>query len=797
MADSSEDERRRTETLSFSEAASIDISQIAKVAAVSVDLRDGFRNERRSPEYRAIHGLSPDVHDTHEDWVARLHPEDRARTVQQFLDAVKGTAEQFSYQYRIIRPSDGQIRWIATVARIERGPDRQPLRLVGAHIDITDLAVAKEALRESEERFRLIANSAPVPMWVTKVDRTRAFANQAYLEFLGVPYEQALAFDWRTILHPDDADRLVKESVAGEATLKPFVLEGRYRRADGLWRWMRSESQPRWDPTGNHIGFIGVAHDVTVAKEAERELRLVNDTLEQRIAERTAQLQSNEAQMRAIFETSNQYQGLLDLQGNVVYANATALAGIRASAQDVTGKPFWDSPWFAATEGMREVVIDAFGAVVRGESVRTEMLLNLPTGERFFDFTMRPVFDQHGAVSGVLPEAMDITERRQAEEALRQSQKMDAVGQLTGGVAHDFNNLLTIIRSATDFLRRRELSEDRRRRYIDAISDTVDRASKLTGQLLAFARRQPLTPQVFDVGSQVETIAQLIRPLMGGRIQIGVELGDFRYFATADVAQFEGALVNLAVNARDAMAGEGSLSISVNAVDAVPALRGHASRDGQFVAISVTDTGSGIAADKLDAIFEPFFTTKDVGKGTGLGLSQALGFAKQSGGDIKVTSTPAKGSTFTIYLPQAESPAAGAEAAAVGAEASMSGRGHCVLVVEDNEDVGRFSTELLQDLGYAIKWAVNAREALATLAADEFAFDLVFSDVIMPGMNGVELATVIRERYPGLPVVLTSGYSSVLADNAHRGFELIQKPYSVEALSRTLRKAISERRPVE
>jgi signal transduction histidine kinase len=168
------------------------------------------------------------------------------------------------------------------------------------------------------------------------------------------------------------------------------------------------------------------------------------------------------------------------------------LAGIQADAADVVGKPFWDSPWFSATPGARETVLTSFNAVKRGESIRAEMLLHLPTGERYLDFAMRPLFDHQGAVAGVLPEAVDITERRQAEEALRHSQKMEAVGQLTGGVAHDFNNLLTIIRSATDFLRRRELPEDRRRRYVDAISDTVDRASKLTGQLLAFARRQPL-----------------------------------------------------------------------------------------------------------------------------------------------------------------------------------------------------------------------------------------------------------------------------------------------------------------
>jgi len=287
MAGISEEELRRpVEMLPVSErpltAGGSELAsgqQVAKVAVVTVDLRDGFRNEPRSPEYRAIHGLPPDTNDTHEDWIQRLHPEDRARTVQHFIDAVNGATEQLSSQYRIIRPNDGQVRWIATEARIERSPDSHPLRLVGAHIDITDLAVAKEALRESEERFRLIANSAPVPMWVTRLDRKRAFANQAYVDFLGVDYDEALAFDWRKILHPDDGGRILKESVAGEASLRPFVLEARYRRSDGQWRWMRSESQPRWDPAGRHTGFIGVAHDVTVAKEAEYELRRLNETL--------------------------------------------------------------------------------------------------------------------------------------------------------------------------------------------------------------------------------------------------------------------------------------------------------------------------------------------------------------------------------------------------------------------------------------------------------------------------------------------------------------------------------------
>ncbi len=243
------------------------------------------------------------------------------------------------------------------------------------------------------------------------------------------------------------------------------------------------------------------------------------------------------------------------------------------------------------------------------------------------------------------------------------------------------------------------------------------------------------------------------------------------------------------------MGGEGSLKIAVSKVEMIPALRGQPARSGDFIAISVRDTGSGIAPEHLAAIFEPFFTTKEVGKGTGLGLSQAFGFAKQSGGDIAVTSTPGEGATFTIYLPEAEAPAVTADIDSVGTEPATSGRGLGVLVVEDDDEVGRFSTELLEDLGYKVRRAADAPAALAILADDEFAVDLVFSDVIMPGMNGVELAGLIRERYPGLPVVLTSGYSNVLAENAHRGFELIQKPYSVEALSRILRKAMTAKTP--
>jgi two-component system NtrC family sensor kinase len=374
--------------------------------------------------------------------------------------------------------------------------------------------------------------------------------------------------------------------------------------------------------------------------------------------------------------------------------------------------------------------------------------------------------------------------RQEAEDALKHGQRLEALGQLTGGVAHDFNNLLTVIRASVDLLRRPDLPEPRRQRYVEAISDTVTRAAKLTAQLLAFARRQTLKPEMFDVGRSVQMLSEMIRTLIGSRIEI-ITLGpDEPCFVNADAGQFETAIINMAVNARDAMDGHGRLTITVGMAASLPNTVPLSQNPYGYVAVSVVDTGIGIPPDQFGRIFEPFFTTKQVGHGTGLGLSQVFGFAKQSGGEVVVASEVGKGSIFTLYLPRT----AGGKSPQMLAEdaPAIDGSGMSVLVVEDNTEVGKFAADALAELGYSAKLVGNAMHALEELAAGADRFDVVFTDVVMPGMTGIELAQEIRRRYPDLPVVLASGYSHVLSENGSYGFDLLQKPYSVEQLSRVL-----------
>ena len=374
------------------------------------------------------------------------------------------------------------------------------------------------------------------------------------------------------------------------------------------------------------------------------------------------------------------------------------------------------------------------------------------------------------------------------EEQLRQSQKMEAIGQLTGGVAHDFNNLLTVIKGSVELLRRDTVTEEKRLRYIEAIGSTADRAAKLTGQLLAFARRQALRPALFNAGDGVAEVAEMVSTLTGGRIELKLNAPEIDCYIRADRSQFDTALINMAINARDAMKGEGRLTITTRTVKEIPSIRTHPPQTGEFVAVSLADTGQGIAEKDLSHIFEPFFTTKGVGEGTGLGLSQVLGFAKQSGGDIGVQSTLGEGSIFTLYLPRAFPH--DEETEIDHADPAINGEGYCILVVEDNEQVGSFATEALRELGYDSILAITGQAALAELEKCPGRFHIVFSDVVMPGMNGLELAGEVKRKYSEVSVILTSGYSHVLSQNAEHGYELLHKPYSVEQLSRVLRTAI-------
>ena len=383
------------------------------------------------------------------------------------------------------------------------------------------------------------------------------------------------------------------------------------------------------------------------------------------------------------------------------------------------------------------------------------------------------------------------TELLSIETALRQSQKLEALGQLTGGVAHDFNNLLAVITSSIELLRNDKLPPEQHGKYLNLIFDTVGRAVKLTSQLLAFARQQPLSPEVFNVDTHVQGVVDLVRPLLGMQMEIRHErCGNTGCFAEADISQFEAALVNLVINARDAMNACGPLTIKVQEVDTVPAGLGHGPRSGGFVAISVADTGCGIAPNKLQAIFEPFYTTKEVGKGTGLGLSQVFGFSKQSGGEVEVRSELGIGSVFTLYLPCAESlPASKAMAPTLGSGGV--GNGLRLLVVEDNETLAEMTCEILDALNYQTTWVPSGAAALELLARKIGQFDLVFSDVIMPGINGIELAKEVRKGYPTLPVVLASGYNTVVDEEGTHGFELIAKPYTSDTLVRVFRSVIA------
>lgn len=654
---------------------------------------------------------------------------------------------------------------------------------------------AEGEVRESEERFRAIADTAPVLIWVTHQDRTRAFVNQAYVAYAGGSYEEARLADWRTVIHPDDQDRILAESLTGEASGQPFSLEARYLRHDGEYRWLKSFSRPRLGAEDQVIGFVGVAFDVT-------DIRDTNARLAAAAAERDAIL-------------GQLAEGVIvtDPNGNITFVNDAASRLHGVARLDVTPDAYSETYHLFTEDGhpypAEELPLSR--AVLHGETVtEARWRIRRPDGAEVIAVgNARPVTASDGTAIGAVLTLRDETARVQAETSLKclnelleervgealaekakaeadlmHAQRMEAVGRLTGGVAHDFNNLLTVVIGALDIILRSPDDAAKRKKLGEAALAAARRGEGLTHQLLAFSRRQALRPQPVDLNGLIRESEPLLRRAVGEAVEFRLKLRRGGARVSVDPSQFEAALLNLVVNARDAVSDSGritvqTLSCTVEAGEVADLAAG------DYVCVTVADDGAGMSPEIIARVFEPFFTTKEVGKGTGLGLSQVYGFTRQSGGGAHITSTPGRGTEIRLYLPPLVDEAEARPTVTAPASPIVAGRR--LLLVEDDLSVAVVALELLEGLGLEVRAVETGPEATELLKRERF--DIMLSDVVMPGgMTGIELARMCEHQYPAMRVVLTSGYAGedVDAALADAPWPFLRKPYSGEQLARVL-----------
>ncbi|HEX8191547.1 MAG TPA: PAS domain S-box protein [Allosphingosinicella sp.] len=587
------------------------------------------------------------------------HPDDLPANLPKFERAVR-EGVPFTHEKRYVRP-DGSTVWVSNSVSLTRKVDGTPRGVLAVSLDITDRRRAEAAIRENEARLRALTDNLPggmVYQVYTGVDGTERrflYVSQSFEKLYGLPAEAVTEDPLLPykLVHEDDVPRLMaaeEEAISGR---RPFDEEMRFRRADGEWRWSRLISAPRAQPDGSII-WDGIQIDITERKQAETAVLRMNETLEERVRERTAELE-------------------------------------------------------------------------------------------------------------------------RVHEQLRQSQKLEAMGQLTGGVAHDFNNLLTPIIGSLDMLERRGVGGAREQRLVGAALEAAERAKTLVQRLLAFARRQPLQPGPVRLAGVVGGMADLVASTSGPKVRLHADVPDDLPPALADRNQLEMAILNLCVNARDAMPEGGTLSISAQ-LERVEA--GHRAQlaPGDYLRLSVSDTGVGMDEATQAKAIEPFFSTKGIGKGTGLGLSMVHGLTSQLGGALCISSRPGLGTTIDLLLPRAGDETEAAETQRSGAEPRGAG---LVLLVDDEPAVRTSTAEMLGELGYRVVEMTGAREALAWLASNRA--DYVVTDHLMPGMSGTDLAHAIAETHPGLPTLIVSGYAEI--DGISADLPRLAKPFRQSELA--------------
>ena len=619
------------------------------------------------------------------DWVAAfIPPRLRAVASAAFQACLEGAEDAEACAEGVVLRADGAERTIAWRNKLLRDAQGRIIGILSSGEDVTERRRAEQALRDSEARFRVLAESMPQLVWSTLPDGHCDYLSRQWIEYTGAPETEHLGFGWLQAVHPDDRPTIAAcwdAAIRGDAD---YDVKYRLRAGDGAYRWFASRGRALHDEQGRVVRWFGTCTDITEIVQAR-------EALEERVAERTREL------------------------------------------EDVNRR--------------------------------------------------------------LLDEA---TERAKAEEALGRARRLESIGQLTGGVAHDFNNLLTVIVGNLDMIARAADDPDRVRRLATTALGAAERGETLTGQLLAFSRQRALKPELVELNGLIHTFEAFARRAAGEAVDLRLDVGRSDLHCRIDPAQFEAVILNLIVNARDATGPGGRIVVETHSrsIERPGPEEPPDIAPGDYVVVAVRDTGSGIPADVLPRVFDPFFTTKDVGKGSGLGLSQVYGFVRQSGGGVRIESQLGVGTAVRIYLPRTEGSMATPEHRIARPDAPAPAKGETVLVVEDDPRVLEIALEMLRGLNYSALVARNGPESLEVLRGPE-RVDLLFSDVVMPrGMNGAELARRARTLRPGLPVLLTSGYTARALSEEHGvgdDFPLLLKPYRVAELARALRGALARR----
>ncbi len=693
-------------------------------------------------------------------WPRLLDVQTRAQAEAAIAEAQAGRTARFEAQ---VTTRKGDLKWWDLTVSPILGHDGRPERLLAISHDVTERRCAERKARDGEAMFRTLAETIPKLVILTDAQGAATYANSALATYAGRPAEALLGDRWLEMLDPDDAGRVKAAWAASLQGTEPFEVEARLRRADGAPLWHLARGRPMHGEDGDVTGWVVACADIHAAVEAREVLAGANAELKQRVrAALTARREAN-ALYRAYFRNSAEALFVVAVLPDGGFAleelNPAHEAATGLRTADVRGKRLEDQ---LPPEVAEAVASHYRRAVQTGEVQSYREVVPLGGETRHWDTVLVPVRDGSGLITRIVGSARDMTAQVKAQAELHQVQKLETIGQLTGGVAHDFNNLLTPILGALDIIGRRASLDERTTRLLDGAMQSAERAKTLVARLLAFARRQSLATQAVDVALLLRGMTDLVQRSIGPQVRVTLEAAAGLAPAKVDPNQLELAILNLAVNARDAMEDGGTLTITAQGEE-VGAGHPAGLAPGAYVRLSVVDTGTGMDEATLARAVEPFFSTKSTGKGTGLGLSMVHGLAGQSGGRLRLSSTPGVGTRAEIWLPVADEPVVAQPTVAAGAQPAR--RLARILVVDDEELVRQATAEMLRGLGYEVTEAPGGAAAV-TLVRAGLPVDLLVTDYLMPGQTGTALAAAVRTLRPGLPVLMVTGYANVSSKEA-------------------------------